>query len=119
MKKTQKKPTSVTKLKQVKKPEPKKTAKPVKKAEPVKKAAKPAAPKKKAEPKKPQVESAYLLQVLYQVIAALKWEIHIPRTKDGTIVPYAIIGRPLFANLVKDHLEKVHFNEALNRSFIK
>jgi hypothetical protein len=133
MKKTQKKTTPVTKLKEVK--PPKKTVSKLTAKAPAKKTAKKTTKKPEVKPKKetskkepvkqipllelPKAESPNLMIVLQQVVASLKWEIYIPRTREGHIVPYAIIGRPLFANLVKDHLEKVNFNEALARSFVK
>lgn len=120
MKKSQKKSTAkkTTPVKQLKKPVEKSLKKvPVAKKPKIPKKATPKAEEPALE--QPKTESPQLLTTLRSVIAALNWEIHIPRTKEGEVVPYAIIGRPLFANLVKDHLEKANFNEALYRSFVK
>ena len=71
-------------------------------------------------PRKPRKKTLEkLLQDLRKIAEELEWEIHIPLNEHGQVVPYAILGRPLFANLVKDHLDKSGINKILSRTFVE
>jgi hypothetical protein len=54
-----------------------------------------------------------LIKHLQKAVDALGWDMHIPVKPDGEIIPYAIIGRPIYANIIKDYLDEAGINQAL------
>jgi hypothetical protein len=60
-----------------------------------------------------------LIKHLQKAVEALGWEMHIPVKPDGEIIPYAIIGRPIYANIIKNSVMTALISTMLGLRFAK
>lgn len=64
--------------------------------------------------KKPRKTSPKkLVEKLQKVLNEMGWDMHIPLTDSNDTIPYAIIGRPLYATLIKNYLDEAGVNKVL------
>lgn len=54
-----------------------------------------------------------LIEQLNKTLGEMGWDMHIPVKTDGDIIPYAIIGRPVFSHIIKNYLDEAGVNKAL------
>jgi hypothetical protein len=54
-----------------------------------------------------------LIANLQKALNEMGWDMHMPITDKDETIPYAIIGRPLFAAIIRDYLDEAGVNNVL------